>query len=218
MSQQLLERSTRAWLTQHRDDRVVAGHRAGDPGQAGLVDPSGDEVRGSGRCLDHCHGLDELDRQHELTHQRHGAAVTLARADQSELLDVPGDRRLGRSQPTARERLRNVLLRVRGTAIHHVEDGVMALALGRRQLDIDLRPAVIASRIVEWARSIWAWSIISGGTSRTEWSSTALTIKPASRHDCCKALARGSANSNACISPRPRTSFAPRSSSDSWRT
>src|ERR1700682_3995756 len=211
MREQLLQRATRSALAQHDEDRVVTGHRAGDPRQAGLVDPPRDQVCGSWRCLDHGQVFDELDREHELTHQRSGVAITAAGPDQPELLDVSRDRRLRCSHPAARERCGDVLLRVRGAAIDHVEDCVVALALGWCHL-------ASAWCIVACALSISALPMISGGTRRMELSSTALTISPASRHSCWTAFARGSANSKAGINPRPRTSLAPISSSASWRT
>src|SRR5216684_3993927 len=211
MQKQVLQCATGAGLPQHGDDRVVAGHGAGDAGECGLVDTPRHEVGGSGRGPDHRHRLDELDRQHELADECYGAAVTLSRADQPELLYVSGDGRLGGAHSAARERLSDVLLCVGRAAVHQVENRVVAPGFGRGH-------DAAAFRIVECARSIWPLSMISGGTRRTVLSSTALTITPASRHACWKAFASGCSNSNACMSPRPRTSLAPRSSSASWRT
>src|SRR5258706_970400 len=211
MQQQVLQGATGARLAQHGDDRVVAGHGACDARQGGFVDPACHEVGGPRRGPDHRHRLDQLDRQHQLPHQGYRAAVALARADQPELLYISRDRRLGGSHVGAREGLRGVLLGMVRAAVDEIEDRCVAPRLGRRHVPL-------AFRIVEWARSIWALSMISGGTSRTVWSSTALTMTPASRHACWTALARGSSNSNACINPSPRTSLAPRSSRDSCMT
>src|SRR5258708_12567686 len=210
MREQLLQGATRSALAQHAEDRVVTGHRAGDSRQSRLVNAPGDEVRRSRGGLDHREVLHDLDGKDELAHERGGAAITPAGPDQTQLLDVSRDRRLGCTHPAAGERRRDVLLRVRRAAIHHLEDGVVALAFGRRH--------GIALRIIECARSISALPMISGGTRRIEFSSTALTIRPASSHDCSNAFPRGPPTSNASLKPSPRTSLAPRSRSASWRT
>src|SRR5579872_5961872 len=70
MVQQVSERAAGLSLPEHGDDRVVAGHGPGDAGQRRLVDAARDEVGRARWRPDHGHRLDELDRQHELAHQR----------------------------------------------------------------------------------------------------------------------------------------------------
>src|SRR5207245_9085361 len=147
---------------------------AGDPGQCSLVDATGDEVGGAGRRPDHGHRLNHLDGKDELADQAGRAAVAGARANQAELLDVACDCRLRRAHAAPRESLGDFMLRVHRTSVDEVEDRAVALGFGRGH------PATLA--IKACARSI-SWPVmISGGTRRIEWSSTALTISPASRH------------------------------------
>jgi len=125
------ERLAGSPLPQHGDDRVVACHCACDARQRCLVDAPCDKVRGAGRSPDHCHRLDELDRQDQLADQGRGAPVAADRPDQAQLLDVARDRRLGGPQPTARQRFGQLLLGMRAAAVHEREDRPMALSLGR---------------------------------------------------------------------------------------
>src|SRR5581483_11849673 len=202
MREQGAERATGLRFAQHRDDRVVAGDGARDPGKRRLVDPPRDEVRGAGRGADHGQRAHHLDRQHELAHERGRAAVAVAGTHQAELVDVARDRRLRRRHALACQRRRDVVLGLRRAPTHEVEDRLLPLVLLH----------FAASRSTACARSISRAVMMSGGTSRIVWSSTAFTTTPASRHACCSAFARGASNSTACISPSPRTSMPPRPS------
>src|SRR5579859_306682 len=213
MAEKVSQSATGLALAQHGDDRVVARHRARDARKGGLVDAASHHVRGPGRGSDHRHGLDQLDRQDQLPNQPRVAAVALARPDQSELMDVSRDRGLGDAQAAPRQGGGDVLLRVSHATADEIQDRLLALVLGANR-----GPAHrTASLRMAWARSISAAVMISGGTNRTVWSSTALTTRPASRHACWSGLARGSANSMACIRPLPRTSLAPRVCKAAWR-
>src|SRR5665811_2136915 len=173
MSQEVFERLARPPLAQHGDDRVVARHGAGDARERSLVDAPRDKVRGARRGPDHGHGLDKLNRQHELANQGSGAPVTADGTDKAELLDVARDRRLRGPQATAGKRLGQLLLGVYSASIDQREDRLVALSFGGGH------PRTLC--IVAWARSISAAVMISGGTRRIEFSSTALMMRPASR-------------------------------------
>src|ERR1700680_1832871 len=204
MGEEVLQRPACPSPPQHGDDRVVTGHRANDPGQRGLIDAASDQVRGARRSPDHRHRVDKLDGQDQLPDQRSRASVAADRTDQPQLLDVTRDGGLGGAKTAPRKRLGELLLRVHPTAVDEREDRLVPLTLGRGHLR--------TCSIVDCARSTSAAVMISGGTKRIELSSTAFTMSPASRQDCWNTLARGSANSNACIRPMPRTSFTSSSS------
>ena len=175
MGQEVFERFARPPLAQHRNDRVVAGDGAGDAGQRSLVDAPRDEVSGARRSPDHGHRLDELDRQHQLADEGRRAAVAAHRTDEAELLNVTRDGRLRRPQATSRERLSQLLLGVDPAAVHERKDRLVALSLGRGH------PTSSTLCMIPCARSISSAVMISGGTRRIEFSSTALMISPASR-------------------------------------
>src|SRR5712691_8741730 len=221
MGQELFELAAGAALAEHGDDRVVARDRARDSGKPGLVDAPGDHVRGPRRRLDHGHRLDQPDRQHELADQRRRAAVAAARADQAELVDIARDGGLGRTHAAPGERGRDLLLGVHRPAVHEVADralppGLSSPRIPRLRLEFAGAPGIgrghpAALRMRACALSICCAVMMSGGTSRTVWSSTALTIRPDSRHAFWNGFAFASSNSKACIRPRPRVCFAPRS-------
>src|SRR2546423_1288483 len=201
MREKLFERSAGAALAQHRDDRVVARDSAGDTRKRCLVDAPRHHVGGPRRRLDHGDRLDELHRKDKIAHQGSGAPIAAARPHQAELLDVARDRGLRRLHAPPRQCRRDLLLGVHAAVVDQRQDRAVTLGLCCRH------PATFF--IVSCARSICAAVMISGGTTRTEWSSTALTMRPDSRHASWNAFAFGSSNSNACIRPSPRTSFAP---------
>src|SRR5713101_1739138 len=202
IGQKLFERSRGAPLAEDGDDRVVARHRAGEARQSGLVNAAGHQVGGARWGLDHRHRRNQLDGENELANQGRGDAVAGAGPDQSELLDVTRDRGLRRAQPAPRQPFGDLLLRVHRASVDEGEDGSVPFFLGGCHFR--------TSCIVRWARSMCSAVTIRGGTKRIEWSSTALTTSRASRQACWNALARGSANSTACMRPRPRTSLPPR--------
>src|SRR5207253_738838 len=121
------------------------------------------------------HRLDYLDREDELADQAGRAPVAAARPDQPELLDVARYGGLRCAHAAASERRRDLVLRVDRTPVDQLEDRAVALGLGGRH------PATFC--ITACALSISSAVMISGGTSRTERSSTASTMRPASSHD-----------------------------------
>src|SRR6266571_1183411 len=125
-------------------------------------------------------------------------------------MDVARYGRLGGLEPAPGERGGDVLLSVSGAAIHELEDGLVALVLARLRLPAHAVAPFMADSIAAWARSISSAVMISGGTKRTVWSSTALTTRPASRQACWNGFAFGSSNCTARIRPSPRDSWAPR--------
>src|SRR5205823_1808472 len=124
---------------------------------------------------------------------------------QAQLLDVPGDSRLGRRIAPLDQGLGELLLGLHGALPDQLEDGPLAALLHARW----------ARFMAATARSISSAVITRGGTRRIVWSSVALTITPSSRHRDWSSLATGSVNTTACIRPRPRTSWTPSSSPSS---
>src|SRR5437879_10711952 len=69
IGEELFEGSACAGFAEHGDDRVVAGHRAGDAGQRSLIDSARHQVGGAGRSTDHRHRRADLDREEKHTEE-----------------------------------------------------------------------------------------------------------------------------------------------------